>query len=97
MSRRWTSRAGQVVGVVMRWPDSAAIMGNQGSFMAARVGAVPRGDFAQKGGRPRNIVNLEDGRNQAFANVPLAARERRSESMLQAPPPATARKRKMKQ
>ena len=84
----------------MRWPDSAAIMGSQGSFMAARVGAAPRRDFAPKGEQHRNVVNLEDGRErsgQALANVPLAARERRSESMLQAPPPATARKRKMKQ
>jgi hypothetical protein len=31
---RWISRTGQVDGVLMRWPDSAAIKDNQGSFMA---------------------------------------------------------------
>ncbi len=32
--RRCTSRTGQVEGVLMRWPDSAAIKDSQGLFMA---------------------------------------------------------------
>jgi hypothetical protein len=31
---RCTSRTGQVDGVLMRWPDSAAIKDSQGLFMA---------------------------------------------------------------
>lgn len=31
---RWISRTGQVDGVLMRWPDSAAIKDSQGLFMA---------------------------------------------------------------
>lgn len=45
----------------MRWPDSAAIMGSQGSFMAVSVVAESSAGFPRKGAEAESILRIEDG------------------------------------